>query len=646
MANGCSCCSSGSCTLPLSKEEVKSENRAFYLSIGLGSLFFGLALISEHFFNFSFSVYLYLLSYLFLGYDILFSAFKSILKGLILDEMFLMSIASMGAFFIAAYAEACAVMLFFKVGEHLQEKALDKSRRTISSLLALKPEVARVLRLGTEVLLPPEEVKVREIIEVQPGERIPLDGEVIEGISFVDTSALTGEGVPKRVRPGKKVLGGSVNGSGLLKIRVTHPYRESALAKVLELVEKSGAKKARVEKMITRLAKVYTPVVVGLALLIAFLPPLLVKWGLVSLGDASFSTWLYRGLVFLVISCPCALVLSIPLGFFAGIGGASKKGILVKGASYLELLSRVKTVVWDKTGTLTKGNFKVKKILPAPSSSEEEVLFLAALLESKVNHPIANSILEEAQKKGLLLQDEVQKVEVVEGKGVRGEVKGRPVLLGSKDFLEENRIAVKGNGEAGTEVYLAYAGEFKGSIVIEDELKPESKKTLQLLQKMGIKRHVLLTGDVPEIALKIANYLGIKEVFAGLLPQDKVFHLEKLLQEKSQKEAVACVGDGINDAPMLRLADVGIAMGEKGVDMAMESADVVLMQDNPFLLVEAISRSKKTLQIIWQNIFLAFGIKGLVLFLGSLGLATMWMAIFADVGVALLAVLNSMRAFK
>ncbi|GAB6888695.1 heavy metal translocating P-type ATPase [Desulfothermus okinawensis JCM 13304] len=643
MENYSCTCNSCSCEL----DSFSNEQKKIVLMI-VGCVYLITAFFVERILGSNQGLYLYIIAYIFLGYDVLMVAFKNFFKGLIFDEMFLMTVATLGAFFISAYLEACIVMLFYKVGEFLQEKAINKSRKTISSLVELRPYMARVIKKDREVLLAPEKVNMGEIIEIMPGERVPLDGEVVEGESFVDTSSLTGEMLPKRVYPGKEILSGFVNGDNVIKVRVTRPYDKSTIYKVIELIERSAEKKASVEKLISRLAKIYTPFVVVLALCIACVPPILSNYGLITLSNPKFSAWFYRGLVFLVISCPCALVLSIPLGFFAGIGGASRKGILVKGANYLELISKVNTIVWDKTGTLTHGNFHVQKVVCFGNKTEEQVLKIASALEAKVNHPIGSSIIEDAKKRGISVEG-AQDVQVVRGKGVKGRVQGEEVLLGNINFLEENGIFVRQSKGfypyPGTQVFVVLNGKIIGAIFIEDELKPEARKAIEELSKIGVKRHILLTGDVEEVAKKVSDILGIKEFFARLLPHDKVSFVEDLIKNRSKDDVITCVGDGINDAPMLRIADVGIAMGKGGVDIAMESADVVLMHDSPMLVKDAVLIGKKTMGIIWQNIGFVLGVKFLILGLGSVGWADMWMAIFADVGVALLAVLNSLRAF-
>jgi Cd2+/Zn2+-exporting ATPase len=585
-------------------------------------------------------------AYLLIGGDVVLRALRNISKGQIFDENFLMAIASIGAFTIGEYPEAVAVMLFYKVGETFQEMAVNRSRRSISSLMDIRPDFAVVMR-GEELLrLNPEEVRIGESIVVKPGEKIPLDGIVREGRSALDTSALTGESLPRDVEPGSEVLSGSINKSGLLTVTVTKEFGESTVSKILSLVENAGSKKASVENFITKFARWYTPAVVLAAFLLAILPPLLVP-------GAIFSDWLRRALVFLVVSCPCALVISIPLSFFGGIGGASKQGILVKGGNFLEALNDVDTVVFDKTGTLTKGVFAVTGIVPAPGWTEADLLRYAAAAEKNSNHPIAQSIVKACGK--IPDAGSVQSYEEIAGKGVRVQVDGKTVLAGNGRLLEENGVACndacnnasgiagKEDGPAGTVVYIALDGIFAGHLVISDELKADSRQAIKALKKAGVRRIVMLTGDNRGTAKKAAQELGLDEVYAELLPQGKVEKLEELEKSKSSRGKLVFVGDGINDAPVLARSDIGIAMGGVGSDAAIEAADIVLMTDEPSKIASALAVAKKTRAIVLQNIVFALGVKGALLILGALGVATMWEAVFGDVGVALIAVLNAMR---
>jgi Cd2+/Zn2+-exporting ATPase len=576
-------------------------------------------------------------AYLLAGGDIVLRALRNISKGQIFDENFLMALASIGAFAIGEYPEAVAVMLFYKAGETFQEMAVNRSRRSISSLMDIRPDFA-VVRRGEELLrLNPEEVRTGESIVVKPGEKIPLDGIVREGRSALDTSALTGEALPRDVEPGSGVHSGSINTSGLLTITVTKEFGESTVSKILNLVENAGSKKAAVENFITKFARWYTPAVVLAALMLAVLPPLFVP-------GAIFSDWLRRALVFLVVSCPCALVISIPLSFFGGIGGASKQGILVKGGNFLEALNDVDTVVFDKTGTLTKGVFAVTGIVPAPGWTEADLLRYAAAAEKNSNHPIAQSIVKACGN--MPDSGSIQSYQEIAGKGVKVQVDGKTVLAGNGRFLEENGIACKEAVLAGTVVYIALDGTLAGHLVISDELKADSRQAVKALKKAGVRRIVMLTGDNQVTAEETAGELGLDEVYAELLPQGKVEKLEELEKSKSSKGKLVFVGDGINDAPVLARSDIGIAMGGVGSDAAIEAADIVLMTDEPSKIANALAVAQKTRNIVLQNIIFALGVKGALLILGALGVATMWEAVFGDVGVALIAVLNAMRALR
>ncbi|MBR2719414.1 MAG: cadmium-translocating P-type ATPase [Clostridia bacterium] len=576
------------------------------------------------------SVALFAAAYLIAGYDVLLTALRNICKGKIFDENFLMAVASLGAMLMGEYAEGVAVLALYQVGEWFQDRAVDKSRASISALMDIRPDCANRLAKGQFSRVSPEEVAVGEMILVRPGEKIPLDGVVEEGVSSLNTAALTGESLPRDVQAGDSVLSGSVNLSGELTVRVTAAYGESTVAKILRLVESSGQRKARAEQFITRFARVYTPLVCLAAALLAVVPSLL---------DGQWLVWIHRALTFLVISCPCALVISVPLTFFSGIGGASRKGILIKGANYMETLARLDTVVFDKTGTLTRGVFTVTKVVPAVGT-EQELLALAAHAESGSNHPIARSV--EAAWGGEIDRERIDSVEEIAGQGMAVTVDGRRVHAGNHRLMEAAGLNAPHVEETGTVVHVAADGVYQGYLVIEDEMKPTSAQAVKELKEAGVRRLVMLTGDRKAAAEGIAAALGLTETHAELLPGDKVTHLESLLGSGK----VAFVGDGINDAPVLRRADVGIAMGGVGSDAAIEAADVVLMDDDPAKLPRAIRHSRKTMSIVRQNIAFALGVKLAVMLLGALGIADMWMAVFADVGVAMLAVLNAMRAMK
>ncbi|KLV23473.1 cadmium transporter [Niallia circulans] len=577
---------------------------------------------------------LFFLAYLIVGGDILFRAIKNILRGQVFDEHFLMSIATLGAFAIQEYPEGVAVMLFYQIGELFQGIAVNRSRKSITSLMDIRPDYANV-KVGSELKkLSPEQVNIGDIIIVKPGEKIPLDGRVIEGSSSVDTSALTGESIPRDIEIGNEVLSGYINNQGVLTIEVTKDFGESTVTKILELVQNASNRKAPTENFITKFARYYTPVVVITAALLAIVPPLLIS-------GATFSDWLYRALVFLVISCPCALVVSIPLGFFGGIGAASKKGILVKGSNYLEALNDVKYVVFDKTGTLTKGVFEVDSIHPAPRFAEKEVLEYAAYAEVHSNHPIAESIRKAYQ--GQIMEERIGEYQELSGHGIMVELDGKKVLAGNQKLMIKENISYLPNEEVGTVIYVAANQEFIGSIVISDQIKEDAEKAIQLLKEQGIKKTVMLTGDAQKVGSKIGALLKIDEVHAELLPQHKVEEIEKLDQHKQAKEKILFIGDGINDTPVLARADVGMAMGGLGADAAIEAADIVLMTDEPSKIATALSVAKRTRRIVWQNIIFALGVKAIFLLLGAFGIATMWEAVFSDVGVTVLAVINAMR---
>ena len=580
----------------------------------------------------------FLAAYILAGGPVLAAAFRNIGRGQIFDENFLMSFATFGAIAIDQLPEAVGVMLFYAVGEFFQDLAVHRSRRSIAALLDLRPSYANLIVGDSSRRVAPEAVAVGQIIEVRPGERLPLDGEVVSGSSFVDTSALTGEPVPRRVEAGDGVLAGFINGSGLLRIRVTKSYSESSVARILNLVENAAARKAPTEKFITAFAGWYTPLVVFGAVAVALLPPLIIP-------GATFSQWIYRALILLVISCPCALVVSIPLGYFGGIGGASRSGILVKGANFLDALTHLDTVVIDKTGTLTKGVFKVTEIIPQNGFTAQEVLEWAALAEAYSTHPIARSILEAFGDKvdnGL-----IEDYQEIRGHGLKVRMKdGRTILAGNGRLLQQEGIVHQQQEQKGTVVYVAVDGVLAGHLVIADELKEGVAETVAALRKLGVKRLIMVTGDNEHTAARLAAQLDLDGYYAGQLPEGKVRQVEELMAKSAGRGKLAFVGDGINDAPVITRADVGVAMGGLGSDAAIEAADVVLMDDNPRKLVQAIAIARHTRKIVKQNIFLALGVKGLVVALGILGVATMWAAVFADVGVALLAVLNSTRTLS
>ena len=582
------------------------------------------------------SFILFGISYLIIGGEVILSAIKNIIRGEVFDENFLMSIATIGAFFIGEYPEAVAVMLFYQIGEVFQGYAVNRSRKSISSLMDIRADYANVLRNGKEIRVSPEEVSIGESIIVKPGERVPLDGTILEGTSFIDTSALTGESVPREVTIGNEILSGSINNNGVLKVKVDKEFGESTVVRILELVENASNKKAPTEKFITKFAKIYTPIVVTIAALVAIIPPMIIK-------DATFSDWLYKALSILVVSCPCALVVSIPLGFFSGIGAASKKGILVKGGNYLEALKDSEIVVFDKTGTLTKGIFEVTEI-NAKNISKEELLEITAMGESHSNHPIAISIAKAYGKE--VNKDEIKDYKEISGHGIEVTIRKNDVLLGNSKLMKINNIGYDDIDSIGTIVHVAINGEYKGNIVISDEIKGNVKEALVELKEVGIKKTIMLTGDNRSVADKVAKDIGIDEVYSELLPGDKVSKVEEILNKRRSKGKVLFVGDGINDAPVLARADIGVAMGGIGSDAAIEAADVVLMKDKIEEISEAIRVSRRTNKILWQNIIFSLGVKIIVMLLVVLGLTNMWAAVFADVGVTLIAVLNSMRIIR
>ena len=582
---------------------------------------------------------LYMIPYLVIGYDILKKAVKGILNRQVFDENFLMAVATIGAIALGDYKEGVAVMLFYQIGELFQSYAVGKSRRNISELMDIRPDYANVEQDGELVQVDPDEVEIGTIILVKPGEKIPIDGIVVEGASSLNTSALTGESLPREAKEGDEVISGCINMTGLLKIRTTKEFGESTVSKILELVENSSSRKSRSENFISRFARIYTPAVCYGAVALAFLPPIvrMVFMGL----PADFGTWIYRALTFLVISCPCALVISIPLSFFAGIGGASKEGVLVKGSNYLETLSQTRYVVFDKTGTMTQGVFEVSGIYPA-ALSKEEVVEYAACAESYSSHPISKSLQKAYGKE--IDKNRVTDVKEISGKGVTAQVDGRLVAAGNGKLMDQLGVSYTVCNEVGTLVYVAVDGRFAGCILISDLLKPHAKEAIAALKNAGVTRTVMLTGDTKRVADAVAAELGIHEVCSELLPADKVSRVEELLARKSGKEKLAFVGDGINDAPVLSRADIGIAMGALGSDAAIEAADIVLMDDDPLKIAKAIRISRKCIRIVYENIYFAIGIKVICLILGALGIANMWAAIFADVGVMVIAVLNAIRA--
>ena len=577
----------------------------------------------------------YLIPYVLIGWDIVYKALRNIRNGQVFDENFLMTVATFGAFGIGEYSEAVAVMLFYQVGELFQSYAVNRSRQSITELMDICPEYANIEEDGQLKQVDPDDVQVGDIIVVKAGERIPLDGKVVFGDSMVDTSALTGESVPRKASVGDDVISGCVNGSGLLRVQVTKEFDDSTVAKILELVENASSKKAQVENFITRFARYYTPVVVVGAVILAVLPPLVF--------GQSWAEWVRRACTFLVISCPCALVISVPMSFFSGIGAASRRGVLIKGSNYLEALSEMNTIVFDKTGTLTKGEFKVTEI-HAAVGTQESLLELAALAESYSDHPISRSIKEACGH--ALDMNRVSDTEEISGHGVKAVIDGHVVLAGNSKLMKEMKVEYTESPSIGTAVYIAMDGTFYGSIIISDTIKEEAYEAIRSLKRVGVKRTVMLTGDKKEVGEAVAARLGLDEVHAELLPDGKVAKVEELLAELKGKDKLAFVGDGINDAPVLSRADIGIAMGSMGSDAAIEAADIVLMDDDPSKIADVVRISRKTMTIVKQNIIFALAVKALVLALGALGIATMWEAVFADVGVSVIAILNAMRALK
>ena len=618
---------SGKTNVQRAKFEVKP-------TLIIGTILYLIAVIGD--FQGTLGLILFGASYLLIGGEVVLTAIKNIAKGQVFDENFLMTVATIGAFTINQYPEAVAVMLFYEIGETIQGYAVNKSRSSISSLMDIRADYANIIIDGKEKKVSPETVKVEDIILVKPGEKIPLDGIVVEGESFVDTSALTGESVPRKIAVNDEILSGGINTNGVLKVKVTKKFGESTVSRILEMVENAANKKANTEKFITKFAKVYTPIVVALAILIAVVPSIFIK-------DALFSTWLYRALVFLVVSCPCALVVSVPLGFFAGIGGASKKGVLVKGSNYLELLKDLETVVFDKTGTLTEGVFTVTEI-NTNNIQKEKLIEVAAMAESFSNHPIAISIIKEYGKE--IDKEVIEEYEEIAGHGIKAVINNEEILIGNAKLMNQFNISYNEVDSIGTVVYCAINGEFKGSIVISDKIKENAAEALINLKAAGVKKTVMLTGDNKKTAEKVGEKVNIDEVHSELLPLGKVKEVEKLLKASNKNGRLAFVGDGVNDAPVLARADIGIAMGGIGSDAAIEAADVVLMKDDINALVDAINVSKKTNKILWQNIIFALGVKVIVMVLGIFGIANMWTAVFADVGVTIIAIINSTRCFR
>ena len=601
------------------------------------------------------SFLLYLIIYLIIGYDILKKAWLGIIHGRVFDENFLMAVATVGAFALALYEEsgdyleAVAVMLFYQIGEFFQSYAAEKSRRDIAALMDIRPDYANIEKDGKIIKVDPDYVEIGQTIIIQPGERIPIDGIIVSGKSSLNTSALTGESLPREVNSGDEVISGSINLSGILKVRTTKEFGDSTVSKILELVEESAARKSKSENFIARFARIYPPAVCYGALALAFLPPaFLIIFNGAPLDFFTFETWIHRALVFLVISCPCALVISVPLSFFAGIGGASREGILVKGANILETLSKVKTVVFDKTGTLTKGVFEVNAFHDHNDNDiepqKEQLLEYAAIAESSSSHPIGKSLQSAYGKE--IDRKRISNIQEISGKGITATIDGRSIAAGNEKLMKQLGLAVCQCNTAGTIVHLAIDGKYAGHIVLGDVVKPTSKDAISDLHKSGITQTIMLTGDTRSVAEQTANELGIDKVFSELLPNDKVNQLENILRYAKEDNKVAFVGDGINDAPVLSRADIGIAMGAMGSDAAIEAADVVLMDDNPMKVGKAVRISRKCLRIVWENIILALGIKGICLILGVFGIVNMWLAIFADVGVMILAVLNAIRAMN
>lgn len=583
------------------------------------------------------SLMLFILAYLVAGYDVIWRAIRNLFNGKIFDENFLMTVATLSAFYIREFPEAVSVMLFYQIGELFQDIAVDRSRRSIADLMAIRPDYANLKQAdGSSQRVNPEDVQVGDIIVIHPGEKVALDGLVQSGQTTVDTAALTGESMPRTVAAGEEVLSGFVNLTGVVEVAVTKQFSDSTVVKILDLVENASSRKAPTETFISKFARIYTPVVVVIAVLLAVLPPLLM--------GASFNEWLYRASIFLVISCPCALVVSIPVGFFGGIGSASRKGILVKGSNFLEALNDVAYVVMDKTGTLTKGKFEVTAIHPTEGWTKEQLLEQAAQAEYYSNHPIAKSV--QVAYGQTIDPNTIEDYHEEAGYGITVKIAGQSVLVGNRQLMADNHIAVSDHSAGGTMIYVAVDGQYAGVIVIGDQMKDDAKTTVQQLKAAGVRQITMLTGDSKTVADQVGQALGIDEVYAELLPQDKVAQIEAIMERKTAKEKVVFIGDGINDTPVLARADIGIAMGGLGSDAAIEAADIVIMDDQPSKVATAIQVAKDTRKIVWQNIIFAMAVKGLFLMLGAFGLASMWEAVFADVGVTVLAVLNAMRMMK
>lgn len=617
------------------KEDLKKELLFFII----GLILFIIAILLFYIFPFPknyLGMLFFILSYFVVGGEVVWKAIRNMLKGNFFDENFLMSVATIGAFIIGEYPEAVAVMLFYQLGELFQKYAINHSRKSIASLMDIRPDYANVERYGKIVQFDPNDVKVGDIIVVRAGEKIPLDGVIVEGTSYLDTTALTGESVFRKVTVGDQVLSGCINQEGILKVKVTCVFQESTVSKILDLVENVSSRKSTSENFITKFSRYYTPIVVGLAILLAFLPPLFLK-------NTSFSIWIYRALSFLVVSCPCALVISIPLSFFGGIGAAAKSGILVKGSNYLEDLAKMETVVFDKTGTLTQGVFEVQTI-EALEISKAELLKLVAYAEHFSSHPISSSIKKAYGKE--IKQNQITNSKELPGLGIISQVNGREILAGNEKLMAKNHIKIQKCHDIGTIVYIAIDKKFVGYIVICDKIKENASGVMKQLKQLGIHRLVMLTGDKLEIGKQVAQELGIDTVCAELLPNEKVIKLQELLNQKTFDKKIGYVGDGINDAPVLTLADVGIAMGGVGSDAAIEAADIVIMTDELVKIVDAVVISRKTLKVVKQNISFSIVIKVLVLFFSALGISTMWWAVFADVGVSILAILNALRLLK
>lgn len=579
---------------------------------------------------------IFIISYIIVGFEILKEAVENIFKGEVFDENFLMAIATIGAFAIGEFPEAVAVMLFYQIGELFQSYAVDKSRKSISSLMDIRPDYANLYKDGSIEKVNPKDVKIGETIIIKSGEKIPLDGVIIEGKTTLDTKALTGESLPREVIEGENVLSGCINITGVIKVKVTKEYGESTVSKILDLVENASSKKTKSENFITKFAKYYTPIVVIIAVILAIVPSIIIK-------DATLSEWIYRALSFLVVSCPCALVISIPLSFFGGIGGASKIGVLIKGSNYIEALSNAEIVVFDKTGTLTQGVFEVQKVEPV-EISEQELIEAVAYSEKFSNHPIAESVKKAYGKE--IDENKILKTEELSGRGIITTLEDKEVIVGDEKMMKEKQIEFTKSDDVGTILYVAINNKYAGYILIADKIKDDAEKTIKGLKKNNIKQTVMLTGDREAVGKDVANKLGIDKVYSELLPDGKVAKVEELLKEKTEKGKLVFVGDGINDSPVLALADIGIAMGGLGADSAIEAADIVIMTDEPSKIIDVIKLSKKTMRIVKENIVFAISIKILVLILSALGISTMWQAVFADVGVSVIAIINALRALK